>query len=110
MKKKPSPGINDLDLKRWKEYGDIITAIDGQPATVDSFGAFSRKKPGESAVLTVLRRGRQSFTATVTLRPNPALLVAPAWRPVWPAAGTPANPVAWLESFHSVSNARVAST
>lgn len=59
------------------EYGDVITVIDGQPATVDSFGAFSRKKPGESAVLTVLRRGRQPFTTTIVLKPNPALLVAP---------------------------------
>jgi predicted metalloprotease with PDZ domain len=59
------------------EYGDVITAIDGQPATVDSFGAFSRRKPGESAVLTVQRRGRQSITTTITLKPNPALVVLP---------------------------------
>jgi len=59
------------------EYGDVITVIDGQPATVDAFGAFSRKKPGESAVLTVLRRGRQSITTTIMLKPNPALLVTP---------------------------------
>jgi predicted metalloprotease with PDZ domain len=59
------------------EYGDIITTIDGQPATVDSFAAFSRKKPGESAALNVLRRGRQTFTTTITLKANPALVVVP---------------------------------
>jgi predicted metalloprotease with PDZ domain len=59
------------------DYGDIITAIDSQAATVDSFGAFSRRKPGESAVLTVLRRGRQPINTTISLRPNPALVVIP---------------------------------
>lgn len=57
------------------EYGDVITAIDGQPATVDSFGALSRKKPGESASLTLRRRGNQTVTTTITLRPNPTLQV-----------------------------------
>jgi predicted metalloprotease with PDZ domain len=59
------------------DYGDIITQVDGQPATVDSFAAFSRKTPGESAVLTVLRRGKQIMTTTITLKPNPALVVVP---------------------------------
>lgn len=57
------------------EYGDVITAIDGQPATVDSFGALSRKRPGESAALTLRRRGNQTATTTVTLKPNPTLTV-----------------------------------
>lgn len=57
------------------EYGDVITAIDGQPATVDSFAALSRKKPGESASLTLRRRGNQSVNTTITLRSNPTLQV-----------------------------------
>lgn len=57
------------------EYGDIITSIDGQTATVDAFAALSQKKPGESAALTVRRRGGQTVTTTVRLRANPALTV-----------------------------------
>jgi predicted metalloprotease with PDZ domain len=57
------------------EYGDIITTIDGQPATVETFGAMSRKKPGDSATLVLRRRGGQTATTTVTLKPNPALTV-----------------------------------
>jgi len=57
------------------EYGDVITTIDGQPATADAFGAMSRKKPGDTATLVVRRRGGQTATTTVTLKPNPALAV-----------------------------------
>jgi len=57
------------------EYGDVITSIDGQPATVDTFAAMSRKKPGETAALVVRRRGGQTATTMVTLKPNPALTV-----------------------------------
>ena len=57
------------------EYGDVITTIDGQPATVDTFAAMSRKKPGDTATLVVRRRGGQTATTTVTLKPNPALTV-----------------------------------
>jgi predicted metalloprotease with PDZ domain len=57
------------------EYGDVITTIDGQPATVESFAALSRRKPGESSTLVLRRRGNQTATTTVTLKPNPALAV-----------------------------------
>ncbi len=57
------------------EYGDLITAIDGAAATVESFAALSRKRPGETASLTLRRRGGQTVTTTITLRPNPALTV-----------------------------------
>ncbi len=57
------------------EYGDVIVTIDGQPATVDAFGAMSRKKPGETTSLTLRRRGGQTVTTTITLKPNPALVV-----------------------------------
>jgi predicted metalloprotease with PDZ domain len=57
------------------EYGDVITSIDGQPATVDAFAAMSRKKPAETATLVVRRRGGQTATTVVTLKPNPALTV-----------------------------------
>lgn len=60
------------------EYGDLITAIDGQPATVDAFAALSRKRPGETASLTLRRRGNQTVTTTVTLKANPALNVLDA--------------------------------
>lgn len=81
------------------EYGDVLTAIDGQPATVDAFGAMSRKRPGETAALTVRRRGGQTATTTVTLRPNPALTVIDV-----EAAGAPLTDLqkafrtAWLGS------------
>lgn len=57
------------------EYGDIITTIDGQPATVEAFGAMSRKKPGETATLVLRRRSGHTTTTTITLKPNPALTV-----------------------------------
>lgn len=60
------------------EYGDVITNIDGQAATVEAFAALSRKRPGESATLTVRRRGNQTVTTTVTLKANPALTVIDA--------------------------------
>ena len=57
------------------DYGHIITMIDGQPATIDTFGAMSRKRPGEMATMTVRRRGGQTVTTTITLQPNPTLAV-----------------------------------
>jgi len=57
------------------EYGNVIVTIDGQPATVETFGAMSRKKPGDTATLTLRRRGGQMVTTTITLKPNPALVV-----------------------------------
>lgn len=57
------------------EYGDVITSIDGAPATVESFAALSRKRPGETATLSLRRRGGQTATTTITLRANPALAV-----------------------------------
>ncbi len=57
------------------EYGDVITTIDGQPATVETFAAMSRKRPSETATLGLRRRGGQTATTTVTLKPNPALTV-----------------------------------
>ncbi len=56
------------------EYGDVITSIDGQPATVETFAALSRKKPGASATLTLLRRGQQTATTTIQIAANPALV------------------------------------
>lgn len=78
----PSQGnnINPIDFgtpayEAGLEYGDVITAIDGQPATVDAFAVLSKKRPGESATLTLRRRGGQTVTTTITLRANPALTV-----------------------------------
>jgi predicted metalloprotease with PDZ domain len=57
------------------EYSDVITAIDGRPATVDEFGNLSRRKPGDTATVTLRRRGGETKTTTLTLKPNPALVV-----------------------------------
>jgi predicted metalloprotease with PDZ domain len=57
------------------EYGDVLTMVDGQPATIESFAAMSRKRPGETATMTLRRRGGQVVTTTITLKPNPTLAV-----------------------------------
>jgi predicted metalloprotease with PDZ domain len=78
----PSQGnsINPIDFgtpayEAGLEYGDVITTIDGQPATVESFAVLSKKRPGESATLTLQRRGGQTVSTTITLQANPALTV-----------------------------------
>mgnify|MGYP000038068735 CR=1 FL=1 len=52
--------------------GDVITAIDGQPAmtTQDTLYRISRIKPGENIALTLIRKGKtKTVKATVAERP-----------------------------------------
>jgi putative serine protease PepD len=53
--------------------GDVITAIDGKPVAneLDLNVALNRKRPGDSATLTI-QRGRQKLDLKVTLADAPA--------------------------------------
>jgi predicted metalloprotease with PDZ domain len=53
------------------DSGDIITAIDGQPASMAAWAAIAGKKPGEQVTLAVKRRGGTSVSRTVTLAADP---------------------------------------
>jgi predicted metalloprotease with PDZ domain len=60
------------------EGGDVITTIDGQPATADAWNALRRKSAGTRVQLTVVRRGGVTRPATLTLGADPALAISDA--------------------------------
>lgn len=59
------------------DEGDVVTQIDGQPATVSGWNAISRRKPGDAVKLTVRRRDGATIETTVTVKADPALQVLP---------------------------------
>ena len=57
------------------DFGDIITSIDGAPATQDSWAALTAKAPGTAVKLGVLRRGGATVTLTLTLDADPSMQI-----------------------------------
>src|SRR5262249_46312255 len=53
------------------DSGDIIKTIDGQPATSSTWAGIGNKKPGDQVTLTVMRRGGELVTKTITLKQDP---------------------------------------
>jgi predicted metalloprotease with PDZ domain len=77
------------------DLGDVIVSIDGQPATIAAWNALAQRKPGDTVRVTLRRRGNVTADVTMTLRPDPALVIDP----VDAAALTPAQKTfreAWL--------------
>ncbi len=54
------PFVNE-EIQIDRDYADLIVAIDGQPvkSADDLLSAIERRQPGEEAVVTVMREGRQ---------------------------------------------------
>jgi predicted metalloprotease with PDZ domain len=59
------------------DQSDVITAIDGQPATMAVWNALRQKKVGDTVTLAVTHRGGVTRTRTMTLRADPSLTVEP---------------------------------
>jgi predicted metalloprotease with PDZ domain len=57
------------------DVGDVVTAIDGQPATASAWTALSRRSPGDRVALVVRRRDGRVVNTTATLAPDPALQI-----------------------------------
>lgn len=59
------------------DLGDVITRIDGQPATPAHWSSITFRRPGDTVTLTVRRRDGAVVSATVTLAADPRVLVMP---------------------------------
>ena len=57
------------------DFGDTITTIDGQPATMDSWAALTTKAPGTQVKLGILRRGGLTATGTLVIEADPNLQI-----------------------------------
>ena len=57
------------------DTGDLIVAIDGQPANTRSWAELTRRRPGEAVRLTVERRDQTRVMLTLTLGSDPALQI-----------------------------------
>ena len=55
------------------DEGDVITTINGQPATMAAWQAIGQGKPGDKVALGLLRRDGVTATKTATLVQDPAL-------------------------------------
>ncbi len=58
------------------DFSDIITTIDGQPATMETWAALTAKPVGSQVKLGILRRGGLTGTGTLVLEADPNLTVA----------------------------------
>jgi C-terminal processing protease CtpA/Prc len=80
------------------DFDDVITQIDGQPATQAAWNALSQRKPGDSVTFALRRRDGQMVTTKATLAEDPRILVVPV-----EAAGLSPTPAqrafrqAWLQ-------------
>ena len=54
------------------DAGDTVKTIDGQQATSAAWNSIANKKPGDQVSLTVMRRGGEMITRTITLKQDPA--------------------------------------
>ncbi len=57
------------------EREDVISAIDGEGATLEAWNALSRRRPGERVQLVVVHRGGRPQNVTLTLAADPTLQV-----------------------------------
>lgn len=67
------------------EQQDVISAIDGRPATMAAWGALSARPPGERVVLTVVHPGGVRATVTLVLAQDPALAIGDLGASMTPA-------------------------
>jgi predicted metalloprotease with PDZ domain len=74
---RPSPvPFNTPLYKAGVDEGDIITTIDGQPATPAAWTAINQRKPGDKIALGVQRRDGKAVIVTATLEADPAIAVS----------------------------------
>lgn len=73
--KTPLP-FNSPIYKAGVDFGDTITTIDGQPATMDSWAALATKPAGAQIKLGILRRGGINASGTLVLEGDPGLTIA----------------------------------
>src|SRR5262245_36185395 len=59
------------------DLDDVITQIDGQPATPAAWNGLAQRKPGDSVTLAVRRRDGRMVTTKATLAEDPRILVVP---------------------------------
>ena len=59
------------------DLDDVITEIDGQPATPAAWNAISQRKPGDPVTLTIRRRDGLVVSTKATLVADPRILVVP---------------------------------
>jgi predicted metalloprotease with PDZ domain len=59
------------------EGGDVITMIDGAPATMTGWTALSARKIGDKVALTVRHRDGTTVTRTAVLKADPSIQTAP---------------------------------
>ena len=57
------------------DFGDVITTIDGQPATMDSWAALTTKAAGTAVKLGIMRRGGLVAAGTLTIEADPSLAI-----------------------------------
>jgi predicted metalloprotease with PDZ domain len=81
------------------DEGDVITSIDGRPATRMTWGGIADHKPGDHVTFGVRRRDGRQFDATVVVGSDPRVTI----EPVEASGGTPtpaqlAFRQAWLGS------------
>ena len=57
------------------DFGDIITSIDGQPATMDSWAALTAKPAGTQVKLGIMRRGGLTAYGTLVVETDPNLMI-----------------------------------
>ena len=58
------------------DEGDVITSIDGSPATAAAWSAIAQKHVGDKVIVELVRRDGRRATATVTVEQDPALGLA----------------------------------
>jgi predicted metalloprotease with PDZ domain len=81
------------------DEGDVITAIDGRPASRLAWSSIANRKPGERMTFTVRRRDGRQFDAMLTVGSDPRVTI----EPLEASGGTPtaaqlAFRQAWLAS------------
>ena len=69
--KTPVP-FNTPLYKAGVDFGDTITTIDGQAATMDSWASLTAKAPGTQVKIGILRRGGLTASGTMTIEVDPA--------------------------------------
>ena len=67
------------------EVGDLIQAIDGQPATPEMWNGLRQRKVGDRITLVVVHRGGVTQTLTLTLQADPTVTVADLGTAMTPA-------------------------
>lgn len=80
------------------DRGDLIVAIDGQPATASAMAGIGNRRPGERVRLDVVRRDGRRVAIDVTLAPDPRVRIVEAGTPGAAGAATQAFRDAWLRS------------